>query len=102
MPVDAIGVIGLALKELGEPTPDYPANIANAARILRNFLAAESDGSYYQMHCIACGSPENLVMVPHRRAGNMVGWVFVCLNCFPKVAGVRLDIQIIRREGDGP
>ena len=102
MPVDAIGVVGRALKELGEPTPDYPSNVASAVEILREFLAEEADGSYYQMHCIACGSPQNLVMVPHRRDSEMIGWVFVCINCFPTVAGVRLDIQIIRRKSNEP
>lgn len=32
----------------------------------------------YVMHCLICGSTKDLKMFPHRKNGNMVGWVFCC------------------------
>lgn len=42
----------------------------------------------YLTHCIKCGTPDKLMMVPNRNGiGQMVGWHFVCNECFSYIAG---------------
>lgn len=41
----------------------------------------------YEVSCILCGAIEHLCMTAHRnKDGKMVGWVFACSECQPKVA----------------
>jgi len=45
--------------------------------------------------CFKCSSQVGLSMFSHRnKAGRIVGWIFSCQKCFPKVAGQKLKMVI--------
>ena len=46
----------------------------------------------YFIHCQRCLSRSNLMMVPHRRDGKMLGWIFVCQNCLDNVLNAEVAI----------
>lgn len=45
----------------------------------------------YIVACFGCGTTSDLQMVAHRNEKHlMVGWLFVCADCFETVSGERL------------
>lgn len=48
---------------------------------------------FYLLKCLNCHSKIDLTMVAHRVDGFLVGWIFVCRNCFPIVAGKQLILN---------
>jgi len=49
----------------------------------------------YLAHCIGCRGTDRLALFAHRIEGQMVGWIFACPNCAPKVPRLQLDIQYV-------
>ncbi len=48
----------------------------------------------YAISCIVCGAQENLAMVAHRNnSKNMVGWIFVCQDCFSVVSNKNIKFN---------
>ena len=52
----------------------------------------EPEGKYIA-HCHVCLTTTNLVLIPHRRDGHMVGWVFGCVSCAPNLYGACVLIE---------
>lgn len=44
----------------------------------------------YILKCINCHAKQDLVMTAHRIDGYLVGWIFVCRNCFGEITGKQL------------
>ena len=42
--------------------------------------------------CYRCGTTNNLEMVPHRKDERLVGWIFSCHDCAPKVYGGEVSV----------
>jgi hypothetical protein len=59
----------------------------------------EPEGKFI-VHCIGCGTPDNLCMIPHRGDGDMVGWIFACSDCAPTLYGTDLVFQPKRPGGE--
>jgi hypothetical protein len=48
-----------------------------------------------QVRCHQCGNENQLVMVAHRdKFGGVVGWIFVCQECFPKIEGREFETRV--------
>lgn len=55
----------------------------------------------YLCTCINCGATDNLVMRQHINSeGRMVGWLFVCMTCHPKLKSGAVETHLIP-SGDG-
>lgn len=50
----------------------------------------------YEVCCYCCGSVADITMVAHRCKNNesIVGWLFVCTKCYPKLSGRHLTVKI--------
>ena len=59
-----------------------------------NELNIKESVAEYHAHCIICGRKDSLMMLAHRVDNKMVGWVYSCSICFPKLAGRSLELQV--------
>lgn len=53
--------------------------------------------SVYTAHCIKCTCTNNLHLLPHRKDGKMVGWVFCCPACAPLVYNAGVTTEFTQR-----
>lgn len=52
-------------------------------------------GTEFAVSCYHCGDQEKIGLLAHRNEnGNMVGWLFICEDCFSVVADKNLEIKI--------
>lgn len=54
---------------------------------------AASSYPNYLAHCIGCRGTDRLTLFAHRIEGQMVGWIFACLDCAPKVPRLQIEIE---------
>lgn len=47
----------------------------------------------YFVHCWYCGTKENLLMLPHRSDGKMVGWIYSCVDCEKIAKNAKVTIK---------
>ena len=40
----------------------------------------------YTIHCAECYTTVGLAMIAHRVKGRMIGWLFVCEDCWPTMS----------------
>ena len=55
----------------------------------------------YFMGCYECGTTKSLMMISHRNVkdnSKIVGWLFVCSKCFPKLQDHLLQIDVINNK----
>lgn len=49
----------------------------------------------YRLACQQCACDDHLVMVAHRnKYDNIVGWILVCITCFPLVSGKKILTKV--------
>lgn len=49
----------------------------------------------FVMACILCGASKDVMQVAHRnQVTKIVGFIYSCPNCFNKVSGRRLEINL--------
>lgn len=65
--------------------------LARLEKELNVMLAQEIERTYLA-HCIGCRETDGLVLFAHRIEGQMVGWVFTCSDCKPKMSQLQLKI----------
>jgi hypothetical protein len=49
---------------------------------------------FYAFRCAACGTCEGIAPVAMRKYGGIVGLVFACALCGPKIAGRTVDVRL--------
>lgn len=55
----------------------------------------------YLAHCYLCGIRTDLEMLPHRKNGRLVGWIFSCMSCAPSLYGAELTAILNDKEEPG-
>ena len=48
----------------------------------------------YCVRCLFCKSDQSLYMFPQRILGEMVGWVFICKDCYAAGKNTNVEIEL--------
>ena len=46
------------------------------------------------MECILCGASDRLAMIAYRNDLRIVGYMFACVSCLPKVADKSVELKM--------
>ena len=47
-----------------------------------------------QLSCLVCGGTDKLNLCAHRNEVKIVGFIIICENCFPVIAGKQIVVDL--------
>jgi transcriptional regulator with XRE-family HTH domain len=88
---DMVGISRTYLSMLENGTATNPScDVVNRLSQVLSLATFDKPERTFIASCYLCQTDTGLQMVPHRKDGYMVGWIFACTRCAPQLYGAEL------------